>query len=73
MSDWLPGYDAWKTAAPEEVWYACPECGCSQEDADFESDADLWVCPCGHEYTEEDAIRAYEDAREDAVLGRADL
>jgi len=48
----LPGYDDWKTTAPEDDWGVCPDCGASQEDAEYE---DLYFCGCGCRYTDEQA------------------
>jgi transposase-like protein len=59
---------------PDDVWYRCPKCGCSQEDAEYDRARDSYACPdCGLEYSNDDAIRAHEDAAYDAVLARAGL
>lgn len=47
---------------PAEKWGACPECGASQEDAEYDRESDTYTCPCGHEYAEEDA---HADPRDD--------
>ena len=40
---------------PAEVWGACPACGVTQEDAEPIAGGDSWLCPCGREYTEDEA------------------
>lgn len=52
--DGLPGYDHWKTTPPEPDWGACPECGSSQEDADWDG-GETYTCHCGREYTDDEA------------------
>jgi hypothetical protein len=72
MGDYLPGYDAWKTRAPEDDWGTCPDCSCSQEDASLYGES--YVCPeCGCEYADDEARIDPLDAREEAILARADL
>jgi hypothetical protein len=59
--DSLPGYDAWKTAAPEDDWGICPDCGCSQEDCE-ELPSGEFLCPeCACVFCEDDAHPDYSD------------
>jgi hypothetical protein len=56
--DHLPGYDDWRTQAPEPDWGVCPECGVSQEDAErivTNGADDEYLCPCGRVYSDDDA------------------
>lgn len=56
MYESLPGYDAWKTNAPEWIPGRCPECGTSQEDSECPLGGDVYTCfGCGHEYTDDEA------------------
>ena len=53
--DSLPGYDHWKTTPPEPDWGRCPDCGASQEDAEYDQSGEVYICGCGCEYDDAEA------------------
>ena len=69
----MTSYDDWLTTPPDENWGVCPECKCSQEDAEHVDDPDVYLCDCGRWYADEDAHPDASDMREDARLSEAGL
>ncbi|MEN6426079.1 MAG: hypothetical protein ABFE13_11990 [Phycisphaerales bacterium] len=60
------GLDRWITgnhgADNDPDWGRCPSCGATQEDAEQHALEDLYICPCGCRYDDDEAhFTPYEE------------
>lgn len=70
-----PSYDSYFDP-PAEDWGRCPKCDSTQEDAkliDHGAFAHTYICPCGREYTDDEAHPDPREMRDEMRMREAGL